>query len=126
MRWKSVRRWRKAGYRNIFRASQAAGSMFTRVECSSALPPGANVLDFEGSQVPFQSGDSVAAALLAAGVSLLRGSPVDESPRAPYCMMGVCFECLVEIDGKQNQQSCLTRARPGMIIRRQHGARTLG
>jgi predicted molibdopterin-dependent oxidoreductase YjgC len=41
-------------------------------------------------------------------------------------MMGVCFECLVEIDGRQNQQSCLTTARPGMIVKRQHGARTLG
>jgi len=99
--------------------------MFTRVESSSASPPGGSVLDFEGSKVPFRSGDSVAAALLAAGVSPFRESPVDESPRAPYCMMGVCFECLVEIDGKQNQQSCLTRARPGMIVKRQHGARTL-
>lgn len=100
--------------------------MFTRIERGSALPADGNVLDFEGSQIPFRSGDSVAAALLAAGVSHLRESPVDESARAPYCMMGVCFECLVEIDGRQNQQSCLTRASPGMIIKRQHGARTLG
>lgn len=75
--------------------------------------------------MPFRPGDSVAAALLAAGASSLRESPVDESPRAPYCMMGVCFECLVEIDGRQNQQSCLTRARSGMVVNRQHGARTL-
>ncbi|TPJ71282.1 (2Fe-2S)-binding protein [Mesorhizobium sp. B2-7-1] len=99
--------------------------MFTRVEPGSASLSGGNVLDFEGSPVPFRSGDSVAAALLAAGVSPLRETPVDQSPRAPYCMMGVCFECLVEIDGRQNQQSCLTRACPGMIIKRQHGARTL-
>ncbi|MET3792761.1 (2Fe-2S)-binding protein [Aquamicrobium terrae] len=99
--------------------------MFTRVECSSALPAGDNVLIFEGSQLPFRPGDSVAAALLEAGVSPLRKNPVDESPRAPFCMMGVCFECLVEIDGKQNQQSCLTRAHPGMVVRRQRGARTL-
>jgi predicted molibdopterin-dependent oxidoreductase YjgC len=99
--------------------------MFTRVETGSATAAGGNVLDFEGSKVPFRSGDSVAAALLAAGISSLRESPVDESPRAPYCMMGVCFECLVEIDGRQNQQSCLTRARPGMVVKRQHGARAL-
>jgi len=99
--------------------------MFTRVERSSALPSDGNVLVFEDSEVPFRPGDSVAAALLAAGASRLRESPVDASPRAPYCMMGVCFECLVEIDGKQNQQSCLTRARPGMVVKRQHGARAL-
>lgn len=99
--------------------------MFTRVESGSALPTGGNVLVFEGSEISFRPGDSVAAALLAAGASHLRESPVDESQRAPYCMMGVCFECLVEIDGKQNQQSCLTRARPGMVVRRQHGARAL-
>lgn len=96
--------------------------MFTRVERSSTSPSGGNVLLFEGSPVPFRPGDSVAAALLAAGVSYLRESPVDESARAPFCMMGVCFECLVEIDGRQNQQSCLTRARPGMVVMRQHGA----
>ncbi|TPI11597.1 (2Fe-2S)-binding protein [Mesorhizobium sp. B4-1-3] len=100
--------------------------MFTRVERSAILPASGNVLDFESSPVPFRSGDSVAAALLAAGASPLRESPVDDSPRAPYCMMGVCFECLVEIDGKQNQQSCLTKARPGMIVKRQHGARMVG
>jgi predicted molibdopterin-dependent oxidoreductase YjgC len=99
--------------------------MFTRIERSSSLPADGNVLDFEGSKVPFRSGDSVAAALLAAGVSPLRQSPVDASPRAPYCMMGVCFECLLEIDGRQNQQSCLTRAQPGMVVKRQQGARTL-
>jgi predicted molibdopterin-dependent oxidoreductase YjgC len=34
-------------------------------------------------------------------------------------MMGVCFECLVEIDGQTNQQGCLVRVRDGMRIRRQ-------
>jgi hypothetical protein len=100
--------------------------MFTRVERNLASPAGGNVLHFEGSPVPFRPGESVAAALLAAGASPFRESPVDDSLRAPYCMMGVCFECLVEIDGRQNQQSCLTRACPGMIIKRQRGARTLG
>ncbi len=99
--------------------------MFTRLE--PVLTPQAhdNVLIFEGSPIPFRRGDSVASALLAAGISSLRESPADATPRAPYCMMGACFECLVEIDGRQNQQSCLTRAVPGMVVRRQHGARAL-
>ena len=42
---------------------------------------------------------------------------------APYCMMGVCFDCLAEIDGVPNRQSCMVEARPGMRIRRQIRAR---
>ena len=38
-------------------------------------------------------------------------------------MMGVCFDCLAEIDGVANRQSCMVAARPGMRIRRQRGAR---
>jgi predicted molibdopterin-dependent oxidoreductase YjgC len=68
---------------------------------------------------------SVAAALLAAGVSRFRATPVSGSPRAPYCMMGACFECLVEIDGVPNRQSCMVPVRAGMRIRTQEGAREL-
>ena len=68
---------------------------------------------------------SVAAALLAAGVSRFRSTPVSGSPRAPYCMMGACFECLVEIDGVPSRQSCMVRVQAGMRIRSQEGARDL-
>jgi predicted molibdopterin-dependent oxidoreductase YjgC len=40
-------------------------------------------------------------------------------------MMGVCFDCLIEIDGVPNRQACLTAAVDGMVIRRQRGARQL-
>jgi predicted molibdopterin-dependent oxidoreductase YjgC len=40
-------------------------------------------------------------------------------------MMGVCFECLVEVDGKPGRQACLTTVRDGMVIRRQQGASAL-
>ena len=68
-------------------------------------------------QVPTAS--SVAAALLAAGVRRFRKSPVSGEGRAPYCMMGVCFECLLEIDGVPNRQGCLVPLRAGMDIRTQ-------
>ena len=97
--------------------------MFRRIE-PGALE-GSPTLSFEGRKIAFHPGDSLAAALLAAGIGALRQSPVDGSPRAPYCMMGVCFECLVEIDGRQNQQACLTPAQDGMVVRRQIGARQL-
>lgn len=97
--------------------------MFRRIE--PGAPEGGPRLSFEGREIAFHPGDSLAAALLAAGIGALRQSPVDASPRAPYCMMGVCFECLVEIDGRQNQQACLTPAEDGMVVRRQIGARQL-
>lgn len=97
--------------------------MFRRIE--PGAPEGGPRLSFEGCEIAFHPGDSLAVALLAAGIGALRQSPVDASPRAPYCMMGVCFECLVEIDGRQNQQACLTPAEDGMVVRRQIGARQL-
>lgn len=45
---------------------------------------------------------------------------VDGSPRAPYCLMGVCYECMMEIDGVENVQSCLVPVREGMVIKRQY------
>lgn len=97
--------------------------MFRRIEPGAAED--GLTLTFEGRAIAFRPGDSLAAALLGAGIGALRQGPVDASPRAPYCMMGVCFECLVEIDGRQNQQACLTPAEDGMVVRRQIGARQL-
>ena len=51
--------------------------------------------------------------------------PVTCSPRGPYCMMGVCFDCLVEIDGRPNQQGCLVEVRAGMKVARQQGPRAV-
>jgi D-hydroxyproline dehydrogenase subunit gamma len=65
-------------------------------------------------QIP--AGYTVAAALLALGYKANRTSPVSGSPRGPYCMMGVCFECLVEIDGIPNRQGCLTEVQPEMRV----------
>ena len=77
---------------------------------------------FEGENLTAQDGDSVAAALLAAGIGHSRTTPKSGAARAPYCMMGVCFECLVEIDGVANRQGCLVAVRDGMKVRRQLGA----
>ncbi len=56
-------------------------------------------ITFDGNAVTVPADVSVAAALLVGGVQDFRSSVVGQAPRAPYCMMGVCFECLVEIDG---------------------------
>jgi predicted molibdopterin-dependent oxidoreductase YjgC len=72
---------------------------------------------------PFEAkaGDSVAAALMDSGALASRLSAVSASPRGAYCLMGVCFECLVTIDGVANRQGCLVEVREGMAVET-HGA----
>lgn len=82
-------------------------------------------ITFEGETLRVPEGISVAAALLSIGRGGFRTSIVGGTPRAPYCMMGVCFECLVEIDGVPARQSCLTLVHDGMTVRRQVGAPSL-
>jgi D-hydroxyproline dehydrogenase subunit gamma len=79
----------------------------------------------EGRAVMVPEGASAAAAMLAAGFDNIRHTPVAGSERAPYCMMGVCFDCLTEIDGVPNRQSCMVGVRPGMRINRQIRARRI-
>lgn len=82
-------------------------------------------LTFNDQPLVVPAGSSVAAALLMSGINRFRATPVSEAPRAPYCMMGVCFDCLVEIDGVPNRQSCLIDVAEGMRIHSQEGARDL-
>ncbi|MBV8654124.1 MAG: (2Fe-2S)-binding protein [Alphaproteobacteria bacterium] len=84
------------------------------------------VLTVDGKEVAAREGDSVAAGLLAAGIVECRTSAVSGAPRAPYCLMGVCFECLVTIDGVGNRQACLVRVRDGMRVETQRGKREAG
>lgn len=79
----------------------------------------------DGRPATARLGDSVAAALLAEGVLAQRLSPVSGSPRAPYCLMGVCFECLVTVDGVGNRQGCLVAVAEGMAVTTGHGRRAL-
>ena len=81
-------------------------------------------ITFEGRPVAARRGDSVAAALIAEGIAATRSTPVSGAPRVPFCMMGVCFECLAEIDGKANRQACMVEVREGMAVRPMQGART--
>ncbi|QTF07554.1 (2Fe-2S)-binding protein [Brenneria izadpanahii] len=74
---------------------------------------------FEGQTVRAQAGDSVAAALVGANLRSLRDSVVSGAPRGVFCMMGTCFDCLVEIEGVANRQACMTPVREGMNVRRQ-------
>lgn len=98
-----------------------------RISTDAVAPSGRAELwfEFDGARVRAFDGQTVAQALVAANHGACRTTPVSDSPRAPYCLMGVCFDCLVTIDGRQNQQACLLAARSGMRVTTQHGARRL-
>lgn len=80
----------------------------------------------DGVATPASDGDSVAAALFASGHAACRESAVSGAPRGPYCLMGVCFDCLVMVDGIANRQGCMTLVRDGMRIETQRGKRDYG
>lgn len=83
-------------------------------------------IQYQGEPLQVPAGVTLAAALLAAGVQTFRTTPVTGAPRAPYCMMGVCFDCLVEVDGVPNRQACLMTVRDGMRVCQQQRARDFG
>lgn len=96
--------------------------MFRQLD-DPASPPFSLYID--GQEVPARPGDTVAAVLLRTPPHIARHTPVLETPRAPYCLMGVCFDCLVVIDGIGNRQGCLVPLAEGMRIETQHGRRHL-
>jgi predicted molibdopterin-dependent oxidoreductase YjgC len=100
--------------------------MFTRLLNPADVSKGDSVhVTLDGRTVACREGDSVAAALLAAGNLHCRETVVSGVRRGPFCMMGICYDCLVVIDGLPNQQGCMTTVRPGMRIESQAGARDL-
>lgn len=74
-------------------------------------------IDFEGAAIRCWAGDTIAAALLAAGEYHCRVTAWGEG-RGIFCGMGVCQDCLVTVDGKPDQRACMTSVRDGMRIRR--------
>jgi predicted molibdopterin-dependent oxidoreductase YjgC len=71
---------------------------------------------FDGGPVRARDGDSVASALLAAGINVTRRTAVSGAPRGPWCMMGACFDCVAIVDGRRGVRTCMTRAREGLRV----------
>ncbi len=81
---------------------------------TSATPAKQVWIEVDGRPVQAEPGISVAAALMRAGIRALRLSPAG-APRGAFCMMGVCQECQLDIDGRR-QQACLIAIEPGMRL----------
>jgi predicted molibdopterin-dependent oxidoreductase YjgC len=71
---------------------------------------------FSGRTLHAREGQSVAAALTAAGVRSWRTTRRGQQPRGLFCGIGVCFDCLLTIDGRPAQRACLVPVRDGMIL----------
>jgi predicted molibdopterin-dependent oxidoreductase YjgC len=81
-----------------------------------------NSFSFDGAGVPFAPGQTVGAALWAQGVRSWRRTRVAGRPRGLFCGIGVCFDCLVEVDGRPDERACVVPAEPGLVVRTQEGA----
>jgi predicted molibdopterin-dependent oxidoreductase YjgC len=96
--------------------------MFKSIDLPAGQQSRLVTIRVEGRAVAARQGQTVATALLGAGVVPFRRTPVSGAPRAPMCLMGVCFDCLVDIDDLQNVQPCLVEVRDGMQVRLPSGA----
>jgi NADPH-dependent 2,4-dienoyl-CoA reductase/sulfur reductase-like enzyme len=84
----------------------------------AALSDGGTTFDFEGRTIRGRPGESLAAALTAAGERALRETAKGER-RGLFCGMGVCQDCLVEIDGVASQRACMTTLETRCSVQRQ-------
>lgn len=70
----------------------------------------------DGAPVQATAGQSVGAALTDAGIRAWRTTRHGERPRGLFCGIGVCFDCLVTVDGRPNQRACLVPVRAQMAV----------
>lgn len=80
----------------------------------------------DGRPVRAFEGESVAAALLAEGQRSLRKTARLGKPRGLYCGMGICFDCVMTIDGRPGVRTCQTPVRDGMRIHTQRAEGSWG
>lgn len=73
-------------------------------------------LTFDGRPVPAVAGDSVGAALTRAGVRAWRNTRRKGRPRGLFCGIGICYDCLLTVDGAPDQRACLVPATDGMVL----------
>jgi predicted molibdopterin-dependent oxidoreductase YjgC len=86
-----------------------------------ASPEPSFVVSVDGRDLPALPGQTIAAVLWQAGISSWRRTRGDGRPRGVFCGIGVCFDCLVTVNGRPNQRACLLPARPGDVVRTQEG-----
>ncbi len=81
---------------------------------------------YEERELTGYEGETIAAALHAAGVKVLSRSAVLHRPRGFFCAIGTCSSCLMVVDGVPNVRVCVTKLKEGMVVKEQHGRGRLG
>jgi predicted molibdopterin-dependent oxidoreductase YjgC len=94
-----------------------------RPECDTAqVERGpAFTFTFEGQSISAHQGETIGAALMAAGILTFRTTRLQGRPRGLFCGIGLCFDCLVAVNGIPNQQACLVAVKPDMRVQAQIG-----
>ena len=77
---------------------------------------------YNDQKITAVAGQSVGAALLAVNIRSLRLSRFDQNKRGIFCGIGVCFDCLVVINGIANQRACIIEVKNGMNVQTQVGS----
>jgi predicted molibdopterin-dependent oxidoreductase YjgC len=93
-------------------------------QASPSVEPVANRswrISLDGQDLPAREGQTVAAALLAAGHRVFRHTGREGEPRGLFCGMGICFDCIMQIDGRPNLRACQVLVRDGMRVTTQSG-----
>ncbi|MCL2378089.1 MAG: (2Fe-2S)-binding protein [Defluviitaleaceae bacterium] len=80
---------------------------------------------FNGTPVSAYTGETIAAALYAAGYRTLANSPIRHRPRGLYCAIGNCSSCMMVVNGKANVKTCIELVRDGMVVETQQGKGTI-
>lgn len=75
-------------------------------------------IQVNGTPVIAYSGETIATVMLAAGYLVFRHTIISGEARGPFCGMGLCFDCLVTLNGQQNVRSCITFAQAGDEVER--------
>lgn len=92
-----------------------------RIDHSSNLLPAvqrgkAIKITVDGKSMEANEGETIATVLLSAGIQTFRFSQKNKTPRGIYCGMGICYECLVTVDGVHAVRACVTPIVDGMVI----------
>jgi predicted molibdopterin-dependent oxidoreductase YjgC len=89
---------------------------------AGARPAEHFTITIDGEPIPVVAGQTIAAALTAAGRTAWRVTRGRAQPRGLFCGIGVCFDCLVTVNGVASVRACLATAEPGDEVTTEHGS----
>jgi predicted molibdopterin-dependent oxidoreductase YjgC len=79
------------------------------------------VVEVDGREIQAEEGEPIAAALMAAGISVFHYTRKRDAPRGLFCGIGRCSDCFMVVDGIPNTRTCVVPVREGMKIETQRG-----